>query len=146
MPAIINPPLPPQAELQQPETKTAGAPPPRPTVPLAAQAEPKRAADPLFRVANVRSDDVLNIRSGPSADFEVVGELPPDSRGIAVTSACRSKWCPVQHRSTSGWVNSVYLAPEEPFTVSLQGALHDGPANPAAGPPSATLPRRRAPA
>ena len=134
VPAIINPPLPPQAESQQPETKTAGAPPPRPTVPLAAQAEPRRAADPLFRVANVRSDDVLNIRSGPSADFEVVGELPPDSRGIAVTSACRSKWCPVQHHSTSGWVNSAYLAPEEPLTVSLQGALHDGPANPAAGP------------
>ena len=129
VPAIINP-QPAQAESQQPETRTASA----PAVPLAAQAEPRRAADPLFRVANVRSDDVLNVRSGPSADFDVVGELQPGSRGIVVTSACRSKWCPVQHHATSGWVNSAYLAPEEPLTVSLQGALHDGPANPAAGP------------
>ena len=93
----------------------------------AAQAEPRRAAEPLFRVANVRSDDVLNVRSGPSADFDVVGELPPGSRGIAVTSACRSKWCPVQHHATSGWVNSAYLAPEEPLTVALHGACTMAP-------------------
>jgi Peptidase M15/Bacterial SH3 domain len=128
VPAVTS--LPPwQAEVKQPEPKTASAPPPRPAAP--AQAEPKRAADPLFRVANVRSDDVLNIRSGPSADFDVVGELPPDTRGIAVTSACRAKWCPVLHRSTSGWVNSVYLVPEEPVLTSLHGAAHDGPKGPA---------------
>jgi hypothetical protein len=93
-------------------------------------AEPKRASQPMFKVANVRSDDVLNVRSGPSAEFDVVGELPPGGRGIAVTSACRSNWCPVQHRSTSGWVNSTYLAPEEPLLpVAPHNSLHDGPAD-----------------
>jgi hypothetical protein len=67
-----------------------------------------------FRVVNIRGDDVLNVRSGPSSDFDIVGGLPPGSRGIAITSACRSAWCPVQHRATNGWVNRAYLAPEEP--------------------------------
>lgn len=68
----------------------------------------------MFKVVNVRSDDVLNVRSGPSADFDVVGELAPGSRGIAIINACRSKWCPVLRGATSGWVNSAYLAPEVP--------------------------------
>jgi hypothetical protein len=90
------------------------------------QAEPKRAAAPMFKVARVRSDDVLNVRSGPSADFDVVGTLPPGSRGIAITSGCRSQWCPVQHQAASGWVNSAYLAPEEPMSPSSpHGPLGD---------------------
>jgi hypothetical protein len=97
------------------------------------QAEPKRAAAPMFKVARVRSDDVLNVRSGPSADFEVVGTLPPGSRGIAITSGCRSQWCPVQHQVASGWVNSAYLAPEEPMLPSSPpGSLGDAPEAPRA--------------
>ncbi len=130
LPAIMNPSLPPQVESKQAEIKTASVPPPRPAAPAPVQAEPKRAADPLFKVANVRSDDVLNIRSGPSADFDVVGELPPDGRGIAVTSACRAKWCPVQHQAASGWVNSIYLVPEGPDSAASHGAMHDGPKGP----------------
>lgn len=128
LPAIMNP-SPLQAESKQPEIKVAAAPPPRPAAPTPVQAEPKRAADPLFKVANVRDDDVLNIRSGPSADFDVVGELLPDTRGITVTSACRAKWCPVQHHATSGWVNSIYLVPEESSPAALH-AMHDGPKGP----------------
>ena len=107
----ITPPVP------VPATRSASAP-PQP------QVEPKRAPQPVFRVVNVRSDDVLNVRSGPSADFDIVGGLPPGSRGIAITSTCRSAWCPVQHRSTSGWVNSAYLAAEEPSSpVSGYGSF-----------------------
>lgn len=65
-----------------------------------------------FAVANVRNDDVLNVRSGPSSDFDVVAALKPGSRGIAITGACQSDWCPVRHESAAGWVNSVYLANE----------------------------------
>ncbi len=97
------------------------------------QAEPKRAAAPMFKVANVRSDDVLNVRSGPSADFDIVGALPPGSRGIAVTSGCRSQWCPVQHHAARGWVNSSYLAPEEPMSPpSPRTPLGDAPEAPRA--------------
>lgn len=129
--AALRIPPPQQAESRQPEAKIASAPPPTQVEP-SRQAEPKRPA--LFKVANVRQDDVLNIRSGPSADFEIVAELPPGSHGIAITSECRSQWCPVQHRSARGWVNSTYLAPEETYTLSLQGALNDSPAKSAASP------------
>jgi hypothetical protein len=78
------------------------------------QPEPKRAAQPVFIVANVARYDVLNVRSGPSADFDVVGELQPGSRGVTITGDCRSVWCPVRHQSTNGWVNRMYLATEEP--------------------------------
>ena len=89
----------------------------------------------MFRVVNVRGDDVLNVRSGPSADFDIVGGLPPGSRGIAITNACRATWCPVQHRATSGWVNSAYLAPEGPSSPVLARRV-----------PPTMPPRRRAPA
>jgi hypothetical protein len=72
------------------------------------------APEPAFMVVNVARGDVLNVRKGPSADFEVVGGLPPGSRGVTVTGACQSRWCPVQHPSARGWVNSTYLAREEP--------------------------------
>jgi hypothetical protein len=95
-----------------------------------APAYPRPAQPPArFRVANVRHDDVLNVRSGPSADHDIVGELPPGSRGIAITSECRSRWCPVQLNATAGWVNSAYLAPEV-----IPAALH-APADTPAGPP-----------
>ena len=125
--------LPSPAELKEAVGQAAPAPVPAsaakaPLAPVAAlpsagppsPAEPgaSRAAQPGFgsgfRVVNIRGDDVLNVRSGPSADFDIVGGLPPGSRGVAITSACRSAWCPVQHRATNGWVNSAYLAPEEP--------------------------------
>jgi hypothetical protein len=66
-----------------------------------------------YMVTNVDQDDVLNVRSGPSADFDVVAELQPGSRGISITGACRSQWCPVQHEAMIGWVNRTYLAGEE---------------------------------
>jgi hypothetical protein len=43
--------------------------------------------------------------------------LEPGSRGIAITGPCRSEWCPVQHQSTSGWVNRMYLANDEPLSA-----------------------------
>ena len=72
------------------------------------------APEPPFMVVNVARGDVLNVRKGPSVDFEVVGALPPGSRGVTVTGACQSRWCPVEHPSARGWVNSTYLAREEP--------------------------------
>jgi len=81
-------------------------------------AEPKRPADPTYMVANVERDDVLNVRSGPSTEFDVIAELPPDSRGVNIIGACRAGWCPVQHQAASGWVNRTFLALDAP-----QGAM-----------------------
>jgi hypothetical protein len=93
---------------------------------------------PLFKVANVRADDVLNVRSGPSADHDIVGMIAPGSRGIAITSDCRSQWCPVRLDGTAGWVNSTYLAPEvvaaalSAHTEPPPSALRDSPEAPRA--------------
>jgi hypothetical protein len=120
--ATVVPPAPAKAPAMPAPAAPAESLPPEP-------AEPKRASQPLFKVVNVRNDDVLNVRSGPSADFDIVGELSPGSHGIAVTSPCRSHWCPVEHGSISGWVNSTYLAPEVP---SSPLALLDSPQAPRA--------------
>ncbi|MBS0235270.1 MAG: SH3 domain-containing protein [Proteobacteria bacterium] len=65
-----------------------------------------------FRVAGVEPSDVLNIRNGPSQDYESVGGIPPDTRGITITGPCLNDWCPVKHRTLIGWVNRRYLAEE----------------------------------
>jgi Bacterial SH3 domain/Peptidase M15 len=93
--------------------------------------EPKRAAASLYMVANVNRDDVLNVRNGPSAESDVIGELQPGSRGVSITGACRSQWCPVQHESTSGWVNRMYLANEAGSSndVLVVRGAQDDPAN-----------------
>src|SRR5262249_25534287 len=76
---------------------------------------------------NVERDDVLNVRSGPSAEFDVIGELKPGTREISITGACRSQWCPVQHKSTRGWGNRRYLANDEAASVmSVAGRSSPG--------------------
>ncbi len=69
-----------------------------------------------FRVVDVASNDVLNIRSGPGADNPVVGEIPSDGTGIRVTGdgvvVGDSRWVPIVYGSTEGWVNSQYLTEE----------------------------------
>jgi uncharacterized protein YraI len=65
-----------------------------------------------FRVAGVNPADVLNIRNGPSPDYQSVGGIPSDSHGITITGPCLNDWCPVKHRTLIGWVNRRYLAEE----------------------------------
>lgn len=97
---------------------------------------PRQPERPTFIVTNVRADDVLNVRSGPSSDHDIVGELPPGSRGIAIVSDCQARWCPVQHDKMIGWVNSAFLSPEV-----LPAALQDRAVVPSIGRDSAEAPR-----
>jgi Phage tail lysozyme/Bacterial SH3 domain len=90
-----------------------------------AEREPNSVAQLVFMVVKVERHDVLNIRSGPSAEFGVIGELPPGSRGIAIIGDCQSAWCPVQHLLTSGWVNRKYLA-NEPRLSAIQPSPSPG--------------------
>jgi SH3-like domain-containing protein len=64
-----------------------------------------------YRVVGVDEDDVLNIRAGPSAGYEIIGEIPPTGRGVRLTGPCRG-WCPVAYRGAAGWVSARYLAIE----------------------------------
>lgn len=94
---------------------TKAAPVKRPTALVAASPPPPMGrAVPSFRVAGVDENDVLNVRNGPSAEHGVVGSILPDAAGIKIVGPCVSRWCPIQHRGISGWVNSVYLSPNDP--------------------------------
>jgi hypothetical protein len=91
----------------------------RPAAPMAA-AQPPPAAEPAaYRVANIRNDDVLNVRSGPSTDHAVVAALQPGSRGVVITGDCQSDWCPVQHEAASGWVNRSFLSSEAGYVSAF---------------------------
>jgi hypothetical protein len=76
-------------------------------------AEPSRANSdrPVqsFRVWGVASDDILNVRDGPSADYVATGAILPDAVGVSIVGECRDEWCPIYHRGITGWVNSLYL-------------------------------------
>jgi uncharacterized protein YraI len=60
-------------------------------------------------VAGVASDDVLNVRDGPSADYRATGAILPDAVGVHIVGRCQAEWCPISHRGLTGWVNSFYL-------------------------------------
>jgi uncharacterized protein YraI len=67
-------------------------------------------AGTTYRIVNVASNDVLNIRSGPNADLAIVGTIPPDGHGVRIVGACAGQWCPIDFHGTRGWVNKQYLA------------------------------------
>ncbi|UWQ83360.1 COG3650 family protein [Leisingera caerulea] len=64
----------------------------------------------LYSVAGVAADDVLNIRSAPSASAEIIGTLAPDQAGVEVVAADGSgKWGLVNSGERSGWAALRYL-------------------------------------
>ena len=64
----------------------------------------------LYDVAGVAADDVLNVRSAPSAGAEIVGTLPPDAAGVEVIRPnARETWGLVNTGEGSGWVSLSYM-------------------------------------
>jgi len=68
--------------------------------------------NPSYRVANVASNDVLNVRSGPSDDYSILEGIPHDGRGIQIVGTCTGIWCPVDYRGARGWVDRQFLTSE----------------------------------
>ena len=62
-----------------------------------------------WQVTNVAHWDVLNIRSGPSAKFRIVGTLRPGTSCIIRHNECRGRWCRISYADYTGWVNVRYL-------------------------------------
>ena len=62
-----------------------------------------------YRVRNVASWDVLNIRAGPSAAAPIVGVIPPHGSGVHCLGPCRGNWCRISFRGIVGWTNMRYL-------------------------------------
>jgi hypothetical protein len=71
-----------------------------------------RIGTPSYRVTGVAGNDVLNIRSAPSADRPIVGTIPPSGRGIRIVDRCDGQWCPIEYGGIRGWVNRRYLTRE----------------------------------
>lgn len=92
----------------------------------------------FYAVTDVATDDVLNLRAGPSPHAEKIGEIPHDGRSLQnlgcegvpsfaeweqMTPAQRAesgkkRWCRVRYGNVEGWVAGRYLredsAPEAP--------------------------------
>lgn len=99
---------------------------------------PKPATAATFKVVKIRADDALNVRSGPSTQFGVIGIFKPDTRGIAITGECKAMWCPVQHEALSGWAYRGYLGKDE--AVVATNSIPPPAASPAPEAPRATPP------
>lgn len=82
--------------------------------PVGNAAPAARDAAPIqsFRVVGVEEDDILNVRDGPSCDYDTIAEIAPDARGVTIIGACQAEWCPIRHGQAAGWVNTYYLAEE----------------------------------
>jgi uncharacterized protein YraI len=68
-----------------------------------------------YRVVNVSSIDVLNMRIQPDPNANIKVGIPPDGRGLIKSdcvTASGGTWCTVQYQGHSGWVNERYIEPE----------------------------------
>ncbi len=95
------------------------------SVTAALAASPAAAQDALpslFDVTGVATDDLLNVRAGPSADADAVGTLPPDARAIEVVARDAGRnWGQINLGEGAGWVSLRYLSAQE--GVWAPGAL-----------------------
>ena len=77
-----------------------------------------------FAVRGVDRSDVLNVRSEPGTNGQVVGQIPPDSRGVVGTGPRRrvgpGMWREVSYGGVRGWVNERFLIEERPSTQSAR--------------------------
>jgi len=66
-----------------------------------------------FKVSGVASDDVLNIRSEPSSDSQILGFFSHDAQLVEVSdTSADGKWSMVSFGEGSGWVRNKFLAPQ----------------------------------
>ena len=72
-------------------------------------------------VVNVRTDDALNMRAGPSAQSAVVAQKRYGECGIRVSDACSGNWCPVEDGHALGWVHRHYIAMVSPALYCVSG-------------------------
>lgn len=74
------------------------------------QPDPDRVLPALFDVVGVAETDVLNIRTGPGGDTEVIGTLPPHARNIEVVGTNDThRWGMIAYQGQTGWVSMRFL-------------------------------------
>lgn len=83
-------------------------------------------ADPIVPgeehcVVNVRTDDVLNIRSRPTPTARVGARKRHHECGILVHKPCRGNWCSVEDGHSVGWAHRHFLAMVSPAMYCVTG-------------------------
>lgn len=69
-----------------------------------------QALPALYDVTGVAASDTLNVRDGPSTDFDVLAKLPYDAAGIEVVETDKSgKWGLINVGERAGWVALDYM-------------------------------------
>ena len=91
-------------------------------------------ADPVYKVGHVAAADVLNVRQGPSVDFDILMGLPPDYRGVqklvcvlvkpnphGAAPSRMPEWCMIADQGGAlGWVNARFLVADTAPPVRLR--------------------------
>lgn len=72
-------------------------------------------------VINVKSSDVLNVRSKGTVNSKVVTTLRYGECGIVVTGTCKGSWCPIEDGHDKGWVNSRFISMVSPALYCVTG-------------------------
>ena len=80
---------------------------------------PAVAEPDFYAVTGVASNDVLNVRAGPSAGDRIVGALANGQvvRDLGCRTQGNSRWCRIQQLDdmrSEGWVNARYLRESGP--------------------------------
>jgi len=74
----------------------------------------------VFKVANVRMTDVLNVRQKPTVHSKVLLQLPADAKWIIKrTSDKQGAWQKVLWGANEGWINTNYIQSDEKATQFL---------------------------
>jgi hypothetical protein len=88
----------------------------------------------ILAVIGVAHDDVLNLRSAPGADQDIVGEIPPLHADLTALGQTRqlpgSMWIAVEFDGADGWVNFsfvAYLGSTTDATASIVSNLGETP-------------------
>lgn len=97
---------------------------------------PVPAEGAVLGVVGVPYDDVLNVRSGPGVEFEIVGTLAPTAEGISGTGdgwqlPSGAVWWRVDAGAFGGWAASRFLARLDgtfDATAGVVGSLGELPA------------------
>lgn len=86
----------------------------------------------VLAVVGVAADDVLNVRSAPGVDADIVATLAPLAADVVATGSVRqlprSFWAEVEADDTTGWANVAFLAylgPTDDVTAEVVDDLGD---------------------
>lgn len=67
----------------------------------------------------VTSSGGLNVRSGPSIQYDIIGNLPYGDQ-ISVTGKVQNDWFEIIFQKTYGYISAKYLSVEQPSTLTAE--------------------------